>query len=76
MKIWRVELTVGGKSLDEAKVQRGINQGDTLSSLLFIIVLMPLNHIPRKSSAGYKLSKSKKINHLMYMDEIKLFAKE
>ena len=36
---------------------------------------MPLN-ILRKSAAGYKLSKSQeKINHLMYMDDIKLFAK-
>ena len=31
MKAWRVELTAGGKSLDEAKIQRGIFQGDALS---------------------------------------------
>ena len=38
--------------------------------------MMPLNHILRKCTAGYKLSRSqKKINHLMYMDDIKLFAK-
>ena len=38
--------------------------------------MMPLNHILRKCTAGYKLSKSqKKINHLMYMEDIKLFAK-
>ena len=37
---------------------------------------MPLNHILRKCAAGYKLSKSQeKINHLKYMDDIKLFAK-
>ena len=37
---------------------------------------MPLNHILRKCTAGYKLSRShKKINHLIYMDDIKLFAK-
>ena len=37
---------------------------------------MPLNHIPRKCIAGYKLSRSQeKINHLIYMDDIKLFAK-
>ena len=28
MKNWRVELTAGGKSLAEAKIQRGIFQGD------------------------------------------------
>ena len=31
MKISRVELTAGGKSLAEAKIQRGIFQGDALS---------------------------------------------
>ena len=38
--------------------------------------MMPLNHILRKCTAGYKLSRSQeKINDLMYMDDIKLFAK-
>ena len=37
--------------------------------------MMPLNHILRKLAAGYKLSKlQEKINCLMYMDDIKLFA--
>ena len=76
MKTWRVELTAEGKSLAETKIQTGIFQGDTLSPLLFIIAMMPLNHIIRKCTAGYKLSRSQeKINHLMYMDDIKLFAK-
>ena len=38
--------------------------------------MMPRNHILWKCTGRYKLSKSqKKINHLMYMDDIKLFAK-
>ena len=37
---------------------------------------MPLNHILRKCTAGYKLSRTQeKVKHLMYMDAIKLFAK-
>ena len=38
--------------------------------------MMLLNHILRKSTAGYKLSKVQgTINHQMYVDNIKLFAK-
>ena len=58
MKTWRVELTAGGRRLAEAKIQRGIFPGDSLWPLLFIIAMMPLNHILRKCTAGYKLSRS------------------
>ena len=77
IQTWRVELTAGGRSLAETKIKRGIFQGDALSPLPFIIALIPLNHILRKCIAGYKLSGSQeKINHLMYMDDIQLFAKK
>ena len=60
----------------ETKIQRSIFQGDALSPLQFIIAMMPLNHILRKCTDGYKLSRSQeKVNHLIYMDDIKLFAK-
>ena len=76
MKTWRVELTAWGRSLAETKIQRGIFQGDALSPLLFITAMIPLDHILRKCTAGYKLSRSQeKINYLIYMDDIKLFAK-
>ena len=76
MQTWRVELTARGQSLAEVKIQRGIFQGDALSPLRFVIAIMPLNNILRKCTAGYNLSKSQeKINHLMYMDNIKLFTK-
>ena len=60
MKNWTVELTAGGKSLAETKIQRVIFQGDALSPLIFIIAMMPLNHILRKYTAGYKLDRKKR----------------
>ena len=51
MQTWGVELTAGGRSLVETKIQRGIFQGDALSPLLFIIAMMPLNHVLRKCIA-------------------------
>ena len=56
MKTWKVELTAGGRSFDEGNILRGIFQGDALSPLLFIIAIIPLKQILRKSTAGYKLS--------------------
>ena len=71
-----MELTAGEKTQAEAKIQRGIFQGDVLSHLLLVIAMIPLIHIFRKCTGGYKLIKSQeKINHLMYMGEVKLFAK-
>ena len=75
MKTWGMELTAGGRSIAETKIQRDIFQGDPQSPLLFIIAMMPQNYILRKCTAGYKLSRSQEmINHRMYMDDIKLFA--
>ena len=72
-----MELTAGGRSLGETKIQRGIFQGHVLLPLILIIAIMPLNHILRKCTVGYKLSKSQeKTNHLMNMDDMKIFAKK
>ena len=69
-------MTAVGKTSAEVEVQRGIFQGDALSSFLFLTVLILLNHIFRKYSEGYTFSKSQeKIDCLMYMGDIKLFAK-
>ena len=76
LETWRVELTAKGKSLAEVKIQRGIFRGDALSPLLFVIAMLQLNHILRNCTTGYKLSKSQEnINHLMNMDDIKMFTK-
>ena len=64
------------KKLSRCKDPSSKFQGDALSPLLFVIAMMPLNHALKKCTAGYKPSKlQEKIYHLMYMDDIKLFAK-
>ena len=60
LKNWRVKLTVGEKILAEVKIQRGIFKGNALSLFLFIIAIMPLNHMFRKCTGGYKLYKWQK----------------
>ena len=47
-----------------------------MSPLLFVICLMPLFISLRKDKADYDLGKNKgKINHLLYRDDLKLYAK-
>ena len=75
MKNRRGELTTGRKSLAEVKIKREIFHRDTLTPLLFLRVIMSLNHTARKCTDRCKLRKSQeKINNLIYMDDIKLFA--
>ena len=75
-KSLRVELTCAQEVLGEVKIMRGIFQGDSLSPLLFVSAMIPLTHILRKSKHGYEFSGSgEKINHLLYMDDLKLYSK-
>ena len=50
-------LMAGNEELARVNFQRGIFQGDTLSPLLFVIGLIPLNHTLRKVNAGHQLGK-------------------
>ena len=59
-KLWKPGE--GGKSLGEIKIQRGIFERDAFSQLLFAMEMMPLSHILRKCTAGYKLSKLQEKN--------------
>ena len=45
-----------------------------MSPLLFIIALLPLTSILRKSNPGYKFASGEKINHLLLMDDLKLYG--
>ena len=73
---WETELTSGNERLGTVKIKRGIFQGDSLSPLLFVLALMPLSMILRKVKAAYEFRKgSPVINHLLYMDDLKLFGK-
>ena len=76
MKQWNTELTASNQRLGNVKIRRGIFQGDSLSPLLFVLVMIPLTLVLRQTKASYELKKGgKKINHLLFMDDQKLFAK-
>ena len=63
------------EELGEVDIKRGIFQGDSLSPLVFVLALIPLSLILRKAKAAYGFSGSKKkINHLLFMDDFKLYS--
>ena len=73
---WCTELTSAGKVLGKVPIQRGIFQGDALSPLLFIMTMIPISRTLRRMKKGYEMDKGKDmITHLLYMDDLKLYAK-
>ena len=75
MEKCKVMLCSGNSELGEAEVKRGIFQGDSLSLLVFVLALIPLSLILRKAKT-YEFSESKeKINHLLFIDDLKFYSR-
>ena len=49
---WKVMLCSTNSELGEIEIKRGIFQGDSLSSLVFVLALIPLSLILRKAKAA------------------------
>ena len=75
MNGWQTELISNGESLGSVSIRRGIFQGDSLSPLLFVVSMIPLSLVLRKCEAGYTFAKKTKVNHLLFMDDLKLYVR-
>ena len=75
MKNWITNLTSCGEYLVNIDIRRGIFQGDSLSPLLFVLCMIPLTQILRKLKSGYTLKNEETLNHILFMDDLKIFAK-
>ncbi|EKX73433.1 reverse transcriptase domain containing protein [Theileria equi strain WA] len=75
---WTIDVRCGKEPIMVKKVTRGILQGDSLSPLLFVLCMDPLSKILHsvyptvKGKIGEKQEHG--LNHLLFMDDIKLFA--
>ena len=70
------KLTSSGTRLAEVNIRRRIFQGDSLSPLLFIVAMIPMKRILERMEVGYQLKKGgSRINHLVFMEIIKLFGR-
>ena len=69
-------LFSGYSGLGEVEIKWGIFQGDFFSPLVFVLALIPLSLILKKSKVAYEFSESKeKINHLLFVDDLKLYSR-
>ena len=68
IKQWNTDLTASNQRLGNVKIKRGIFQGDSLSPLLFVLVMIPLTLMLRQTKESYELKKGgKKIDHYLWM---------
>ena len=77
MRMWKTTLVLnnGENTLNagDINIDSGIFQGDSLSPILFCVALIPLSKLYNNTEYGYKIYNT--IDHLFYMDHLKLFAK-
>ena len=78
MTKWQTRLLLsynnGTLKSDPIKIKRGIFQGDSFSPPVFCLALISLSNELNNTGYGYKIF-DRTINHLFYMDDLKLFAK-
>jgi hypothetical protein len=82
MTFWRttLNLSINNTKLKSEPIQikRGIYQGDSLSPLWFCLAINPLTNLLNSTGYGFNIRLNNttlsKLNHLLYMDDIKLYA--
>ena len=81
MKKWQTSLHISTPnetiSTGNIDIKNGIFQGDCSSGLHFILCLLPLSWLIKRSRIGYSIGRRNEryiISHLLFMDDIKLYA--
>ena len=72
---WITEQIACNESLGEVDIRRGIFQGDSFSSLLFVVVLIHLPIILNETDLRYITSRNQELSHLLFMDDLKQYEK-
>ena len=76
---WKIDIKLNNKTILEKSIQKGILQGDSLSPLLFVLCMDPLS---RKLNSVYpkiaiKMETEQYVsNHLLFIDDLKLYSEK
>lgn len=76
MTSWKTTINLNTKAIGTVDIKRGIYQGDSLSPMWFCLALNPLSRMLNNSNAGFRLQARDKVrfNHLLYMNDLKLYT--
>ena len=77
----KIQIMDGLEPILEKKIERGILQGDSLSPLLFVLCMDPLSRrlnslYPKLEIEAENENENYLCNHLLFVDDLKLFAKD
>ena len=67
MQNWNAELAAGKQTFTEVKFQSGIFKGDSLSQILFVRMMIPLNYVLSNFAGGNKATEKHKIAFCIWM---------
>ena len=70
----KTHLHLNNEKIGTVKLDSGIIQGDALSPLLFVISMEPLSRMLQKKCPTVAVDETLHRNHLIFIDDIKLFA--
>jgi hypothetical protein len=78
MNNWSTKLHLSLSTIafesQQISIKRGIFQGDSWSPLWFCLAMNPLSNLLSRTKLGYKIDKNQTLSHLLYMDDLKLYA--
>ncbi|TBU20829.1 reverse transcriptase, partial [Hamiltosporidium tvaerminnensis] len=76
---WKIDISVGPEKIMSKKIDRGILQGDSLSPLLFVLCMDPLSRKLNEKHTKVRVqtdAESHSTNHLLFINDLKLLAKD
>ncbi|KAI5148113.1 hypothetical protein ENBRE01_3047, partial [Enteropsectra breve] len=76
---WNIQIIYDNKNIIKVPINRGILQGDSLSPILFVLCMEPLSKFLNNKYPKIHVSddnRSFATNHLLFIDDLKLMARE